>query len=41
VLDAGVTEFLTIGEGLSTDQSIRQAAGLLADAAEKVTRKYR
>ncbi|MDA0680127.1 MAG: glycerate kinase [Proteobacteria bacterium] len=41
VLDAGVTEFLTIGEGLSTGQSIRQAAGLLADAAEKVTRKYR
>lgn len=40
-LDAGVTEYVAIGEGLSAAQSIRQAATLLADAAAEVTRNYR
>jgi len=40
-LDAGVTEYVAIGNGLSAAQSIRQAAALLANAAAEVTRKYR
>lgn len=40
-LIAGITEYVVIGEGLSTEQSIRQAATLLTNAAESITRKYR
>lgn len=39
-LDAGVTEYIAIGEGLSTAESIRQATRLLANAADGVARKY-
>jgi glycerate kinase len=37
---AGISDYVVIGEGLSTEQSIRQAATLLMNAAESVTRKY-
>jgi len=40
-LQAGITEYVAIGEGLSTEQSIRQAATLLTNAAESITRKHR
>jgi len=39
-LQAGISEYVAIGEGLSTEQSIRQAATLLTNAAVSITRKY-
>ncbi len=39
-LDAGITEYMAISEGLSAEQSIRQAATLLRNATASVTHKY-
>jgi len=39
-LDAGITEYMAISEGLSVEQSIHQAATLLRNAAASVTHKY-
>ncbi len=41
VLNAGITEYMAIGEGLSNEQSMLQAAALLTKAAATVTRNYR
>lgn len=39
-LDAGISNYIAIGEGLSIEESIRMAAPLLADAADKLTREF-
>ncbi len=39
-LDAGLRDYVVIGEGLPTDVSIRQAAVLTADAAGQVVRDF-
>jgi glycerate kinase len=41
VLEVGITEYVTIGEGLSIEQSMQRAAMLLTEAAAATTRKYR
>lgn len=40
-LDAGINEYVVIGDGLSIEESIQQAAALLTSAASAVTKKYR
>lgn len=40
-LDAGIAEYVVIGEGLSESESIQQAEALLHDAAAATARKYR
>jgi glycerate kinase len=39
-LQAGIDEYVVIGEGLSDEESIQQAASLLTKAASAVTKKY-
>ena len=39
-IDAGLTGYVTIGEGLTIKESIRMTALLLTNAADKVTREY-
>ena len=39
-LQAGIAEYVVIGEGLSNEESIRQAASLLRAAAAATARKY-
>jgi len=39
-MDAGITEIITIGEGLSKNDSMQRAAPLLSAAAARIGRKY-